>query len=58
MNEERRDERRRPGRPPRPMPQRIDASPEAVARMLVTTPPKRRPFPPLPRGCPPAECLG
>ena len=34
-------EKRSPGRPPRPMPPRIDASPEAVARMLVTTPPKK-----------------
>ena len=35
------DQKRRPGRKPRPMPERIDASPEAVARMLVTTPPKK-----------------
>ena len=30
-----------PGRPPRPMPERVNASPEAVARMLVSTPPKK-----------------
>ena len=33
--------KRGPGKPPRPMPALIDASPEAVARMLVTTPPKK-----------------
>ena len=41
MNGEHPDQKRGPGRPPRPMPPRIDASPEAVARMLVTTPPKK-----------------
>ena len=34
-------EKRRPGRKPKPMPARINASPEAVARMLVTAPPKK-----------------
>ena len=41
MDEARKNKKRGPGRPPRPMPPRIDASPEAVARMLVTTPPKK-----------------
>ena len=30
------------GRPPRPMPEPIPDSPEAVARALMTTPPKGR----------------
>ena len=30
------------GRPPRPMPEPIDADPEDVARAILTTPPKRR----------------
>ena len=34
-------EKRKLGRPPRAMPPRIDTSPEVVARMLVTTPPKK-----------------
>ena len=38
---QRNKERRRPGRKPRPLPPMIDASPEAVAHMLVTTPPKK-----------------
>ncbi len=34
-------EKRGPGRPPRPMPERIPATPEELARVLVTTPPKK-----------------
>lgn len=33
--------KRGPERAPRPMPAKIDTSPEEVARMLVTTPPKK-----------------
>ena len=28
-----------PGRPPRPLPPRIDAPPEVIARTVLTTPP-------------------
>ena len=31
--------RRRVGRPPRPMPERIDAPPEVIARMVLNSPP-------------------
>lgn len=37
---------RGPGRPPRPMPDRIPATPEEVVRVLVTTPPKKEGKPP------------
>ena len=30
-----------PGRPPKPMPEPIDADPEDVARVILNTPPKR-----------------
>lgn len=30
-----------PGRKPRPMPQRIDAAPEAIARAIMARPPKK-----------------
>lgn len=33
--------KRGPGRPPRPMPEPIPATPEELARVLVTTPPKK-----------------
>ena len=32
---------RGPGRPPRPLPERVPASPEKLARVLVTTPSKK-----------------
>ena len=41
MNSEHTDPKCGPGRPPRPIPVQIDASPEEVARMLVTTPAKK-----------------
>ena len=41
MDEDSRKQKGRPGRKPRPLPPKIDASPEAVARMLVTSPPKK-----------------
>ena len=31
--------RRGPGRPPRPMPERIDAPPEVIARVVLNSPP-------------------
>ena len=34
------NEKRGRGRPPRPLPERIPATPEQLARVLVTTPPK------------------
>ena len=34
-------EKSRPGRPPRPMPDPMSATPEELARVLVTTPPKK-----------------
>ena len=33
--------KRGPGRPPRPLPELIPATPEELARVLVTTPPKK-----------------
>ena len=33
---------KKPGRPPKPMPEPIDDTPENVARALLTTPPKQR----------------
>ena len=33
--------KRGPGRPPRSMPELIPATPEELARVLVTTPPKK-----------------
>ena len=33
--------KRGPGRPPRPLPERVPATPEELARVLVTTPPKK-----------------
>ena len=41
MREESRNQKRGPGRPPRPLPERIPATPEELARVLVTTPPKK-----------------
>ena len=38
MMDEENEEKRKPGRPSKPMPPRIDASPEEVVRMLVTPP--------------------
>ena len=38
MMDEENEEKRKPGWPPKPMPPRIDASPEEVVRMLVTPP--------------------
>lgn len=35
-------EKRPIGRPPKPMPERIDASPEEVMRAILETPPKKR----------------
>ena len=32
--------RRKPGRPPKPMPEQIPDTPENVARALVTSPPR------------------
>ena len=34
--------KRGPGRPPRQMPEKIDASPDEVARMLMQAPPKKK----------------
>ena len=33
--------KRKPGRPPKPLPEPIPDTPENVARALLTTPPKR-----------------
>ena len=35
------EKKRGPGRPPRPLPERVPATPEELARVLVTTPPKK-----------------
>ena len=35
------NEKRGPGRSPRPLPERVPATPEQLARLLVTTPPKK-----------------
>ena len=35
-------EQRKPGRPPKPMPEPIPDTPENIARAILNTPPKRR----------------
>ena len=50
--------KRGPGRPRRPMPEKIDASPEAVARRLMQAPPKKKQdwrYLKKPKPAPPAE---
>ena len=40
MGEKKGDRKRGPGRAPRPVPERVPATPEELAHVLVTTPPK------------------